>query len=85
MNYGYNSFCKGWQQSKQNILAHKLSLLLERLNLKPKKSYENYTPYLEVNGLYNGIRIRRITHLSRKDQDKLVKQADKVYDKVMNL
>ena len=33
--------------------------------------------------LYDGVRIRRITYLSEKEHIKLVREADKIYNRVM--
>ena len=83
MNYGYDKTIEGWKPEKEMLLGHKLSDMLDRENFKPKKGYENYTPYIEQSGFYDGIRIRRITHLTKEDQTKLVKEADKIYDEIM--
>lgn len=81
MNYGYNKNCKGWNESKKTHLAFELS---KALNIGiGDNSRDGVSPYIEVDGAYSGVRIRRITHLSDKAHKELVKKADKVYDEVM--
>ena len=82
MNYGYNSDTKGWDESKKYILA---SRLLTELNLANQWIPGGTKPYIEVDGLYEGVRIRKITHLSDEDRSSLVKKADKIYNEVMGI
>lgn len=81
MNYGYNKNCKGWKESQKMVLAFQLSSAL-KIGIG-NNSNDGVSPYIEVDGAYGGVRIRRITHLSEKEQEKLVKKADKIYDDVM--
>jgi len=51
-----------------------------------KKFYDDLgidKPYIEVDGLYTGVRIRKITNLSDQEQKKLVKRADKIFEEIM--
>ncbi len=41
------------------------------------------SPYLELDGAYGGVRIRKITHLAEEDRKQLVERADKIYWMVM--
>ena len=79
MNYGYNENSKGWKEDKKLVLANCLH------SIEPGLSYEDdgINPYIEVDGAYGGVRIRRITHLSDKHRKALVKELDRIYDKVM--
>lgn len=81
MNYGYDSETKYWDDSKVGKLVERLQKLI--VNYKPEEDYENYIPYVEVDGLYDGVRLRRITHLSEADRKDLVSKADKIYLEVM--
>ena len=86
MNYGYNSESKGWIESKKIHLAFELSKALKiGIGSNPQWENDGHSPYIETDGSYNGVRIRRITHLSEKEQKRLVKKADKIYNKVMEL
>ena len=78
MNYGYDCDTVGWRRDKVAELAKELSELCENYEDK-----NGMNPYIEVDGLYPGIRLRRLTHLSDEDQEDLVREADKLFDKIM--
>jgi len=79
MNYGFNKNCEDWQENKKGKLAYELMKLVNKLAGKRI----GMNPYVEVDNLYDGIRIRRMTYLSDKQQEKLIKDAEKIYEKVM--
>jgi len=86
MNYGYSSFCPGWDESKKFELAKKLRILLEEFGIRHASGYNpGRSPYIEVDGLYDGVRIRRITHMSYCKRKDLVEKADRLYVDVMHL
>ena len=72
MNYGYppTRFDKE--------LAKRLTKLCQTF---PKDSY-GMSPYVEINGLYSGVRIRRITHYSDFQIRRIVEEADKIYNEL---
>ena len=72
MNYGYNP------TDNDRELAEQVSNYLEKF---PPDKY-GMSPYVEMNGLCAGVRIRRITHYSKKQIDRLVKDCDKIYDEL---
>lgn len=78
MNYGYNNQTPGWKEGRSDKLARKLRVLC----LKFLDSHKMH-PYVEINGLYEGVRIRRITHLADDEMEKLIDQADAIYKEVM--
>jgi hypothetical protein len=80
MNYGYNSSCENYKPELECQLA---KALFQFIHKHWGDVQEIDRPYIEVNGLYDGIRIRKITHLNKKEQRKLVRGADKIYEKVM--
>ncbi len=80
MNYGYDENSKGWKDDKKLILAETLS---KELKLKTENNFGGEEPYIEVDGLYRGVRIRKITHLSDKERDDLVLKSDKIYNEIM--
>jgi hypothetical protein len=81
MNYGYNKETKNWKNERKNLLAKKLS---EQLKIPIGWSTENSgKPYIEIDGLYTGVRIRKITNLTEEEQIKLVTKADQIYEEVM--
>ena len=86
MNFGYNNKCKGWKEKYKWELAEELSKVLNVPIETGNRAYKNdgSSPYIEVDGVYNGVRIRRITHLSSKAHEELVMTAEKIYKKVMS-
>ena len=70
MNYGYapTKFDKE--------LAEKLAEMLK--TVPPDK--HGMKPYIEFDGLYDGVRIRRITHYPKNVIDYIVKAADEIYE-----
>ena len=84
MNYGYDSEREGWDPEKKQELAERLSDELG-LPVATAVSAPRGKPYIEIDGLYEGVRIRRITNLSEGDREGLVKIADAVYDEVMGI
>ena len=88
VNFGYNKYCEGWKGEKRHELVERLKELMRSKGYctdfsDPKR--EGFTPYLETNDPYDGVRIRAITHLSEEQQDKLVKVAEEIYAEVMGL
>ena len=81
MYYQYNSQSRGWKPEKKLELARKLQ---EALALKLSASHlTGGFPFIELDRYGNDVTISRITGLSEKEQIKLVRVADKIYDKVM--
>jgi len=84
MNYGYDSKCKNWKSEKKNVLAIRLAEMLTQEGLNDGTGNDNYkNPYIEVDGLYEGVRIRKISNLSNEQHRELVILADSIYDEVM--
>jgi hypothetical protein len=74
MNYGYE--CRGWNMSQKIELAGRLEGLLH----EKKYDLPDYRhPYIEIDQLYQGVRIRKITDLTERQHSELVKGADKIY------
>lgn len=82
MNYGYNEKTKYWKENRKMTLAFELSKAL-KIQIG-NNSNDGHSPYIEVDGAYGGVRIRRITHLSEKEHQKLVKKSDEIYETIMN-
>ena len=80
MNYGYDSETEYWKEERKQQLADTLS---EVLHYKIGRDLGGRTPFIEVDGLYLGVRIRRITNLNTSDIEELVARADKIYNEVM--
>ena len=60
MNYGYGVFCPDWDESKKNFLADRLCVLLREYGFRDVCEFHpGSEPYVEVDGPYAGIRIRR--------------------------
>lgn len=68
MNYGYGRGTRNWKRERQRKLASELGKIWGDV---------------EVDGLYEGVRLRRITHLSDEDRTKLIQKADEIYAEVM--
>lgn len=74
MNYGYA--CPGWSRQQKTALAAAIS---QELNEGDFKDARGQRPYLEVDGMYDGVRVRRITHLDESRIDALTKVCDALY------
>jgi hypothetical protein len=90
VNYGYDSNCISWNESKKHELAESLRRLLLELKLTRNTTidrkmvmHEYSEPYIEVDGLYQGVRIRKITALSEQQETELINLADKKYLEIM--
>jgi hypothetical protein len=75
MNYGYS--CSHWTEEEMQELAKELDVLCK----KNPDAYKMH-PYVEINGLYDGVRIRRITHLMDNEDCQFQKKADEIYLKL---
>ncbi len=80
MNYGYDPTCPGYRPSRKRQLAAALTALVARNEFLDAHGMR---PYVEVDGLYRGVRIRRITHLSADQERRLVAAADSAFLEVM--
>jgi hypothetical protein len=80
MNYGFDPTCAGYRPSRKRKLAARLEALVQRDEFLDAHGMR---PYVEVDGLYRGVRIRRITHLSEPARDRLVAEADAIFLEVM--
>lgn len=80
MNYGYDKHCKGWKPGRKAELARRLFV---ELNIGMGWTPGGTQPYIELDSLYPGVRIRKITHLTEQERVALVRKADKIYDEVM--
>ena len=79
MNYGYSKLSKGWKEEKKMKLARALAKEFGLyIGYKPDSK-----PYIEVDGLYNGVTIRRITNLSNEEQKVLVMRSDVIFNEIM--
>lgn len=85
VNYGYGPGTDEWDDSKKERLGHLLAHLLANMNRDRKFEridiYER--PYIEVDQLYYGVRIRKMTNLSAALQEELIVKADEIYVKLM--
>ena len=80
MNYGFDSDSKNWKPERKQQLADRLHSMVLPLQLADAST----APYIEVDELYDGVRIRHITHLSEPALKVLVETADAIYDAVMS-
>ncbi len=52
------------------------------LNTLPKDG-RGQKPYVEINGPYAGVRIRRLTHYNQIDLDNIVNTLDAIYETII--
>lgn len=90
VNYGYDPGIRAWDESKKGILANSLQELVDQIKKGSKTeladacmSSDGKAPYIEVNGMYPGVRIRKITHLNDEQQRELITKADLIYTEIM--
>lgn len=80
MNYGYDSTTKGWNPKLKRKLADELKAEVQTFN-----QATGLHAYVEVDQMYKGVRIRRITHASAELREELVKAADEIYNRIMGV
>ena len=85
VNFGYGPGMKGWDDKKAPLLAQRLQALLKTMESARKFDglHEGIRPYVEIDGMYEGVRIRKITHLEKRVCDELIQEAEKIYHDVM--
>jgi len=85
VNFGWNKDCKGWKEKNKWQFAEALETALNIPIETGNKRYKNdgKSPYIEVDGAYGGVRIRRITWLSEKEHEKLIVNSEKIYKEIM--
>lgn len=81
MNYGFDSNTEGWQEDKKIELAEKI----EEIVTSREYRVDEGSPYVEVDGLYGGVRVRKITNLTTENRENLVHKVEKVYKEVMDI
>jgi len=81
MNYGFD--CRNWSQEAKDYLAKKLS---EEFGYKIGFDFDRSAkkPYIEVDRLMEGVRIRRLTNLPEEEYDRVIKRADEIYLEIKN-
>ena len=85
VNFGYGPGMKGWNDSRAPLLAQRLQALLNTMEKQRKfdNIHNEMKPYIETDGLYAGVRIRKITHLTKEVEHELIQEAEKIYHDVM--
>jgi len=85
VNFGYGPGVKGWDDKKAPILAQRLKALL--VTMEKQRKFDNIRkemrPYVETDGMYAGVRVRKITHLHNEVEDELISEAEKIYHDLM--
>ena len=87
-NYGYGPDSKGWieDEEKKELLAKRLSEMITVMKSEYGTQWPSPSrrePYVEMDRLYSGVRIRKTTHLSKEQEEELEGRADKIYHDVM--
>jgi hypothetical protein len=73
MNYGYDNSIPLWKEERKHLLATRLQELAKQ-----------YNSSVEVDEMYAGVRLRRLTELSAEDLHKIVEIADRIFIEVMS-
>lgn len=73
--YGYD--CQGWAEAAKRELANELEKLVQGY-----VDANGRMPEVEVDGVYGGVRIRKLTWLTPEQIDKLTIEADAIVDKI---
>lgn len=85
VNFGYGPGTKDWDDEKAPLLTQRLQALLDTMERQRKfdNRHKEMRPYVETDGLYAGVRIRKITHLTTEVEHELIQEAEKIYHDVM--
>jgi hypothetical protein len=78
MNFGYDRSVDGWREDRKDQLATELAVIAYSYT-----DAHGMKPYVEIDGLYDGVRIRRMTHLTQEEYWELVRRAEEAYTKIM--
>ncbi len=100
VSYGYGPSVPKWNENKKDDLALSLQHLLIAMEKEGKfKGIQGEIspmqgevelreggkkPYIEVDGLYPGVEIRKLTHLKGEVLEELVNRANKIYKEIMS-
>jgi hypothetical protein len=86
-NYGFGENNESWNESRKNALAKSLTELIKDMEGEGKfiGLKEGQKPYVEVDVLYKGVTIRKMTYLEKKVQIELIERANKRYLGIMIL
>jgi hypothetical protein len=91
VNFGYGSGMKFYDPKRKSQLANALSGLLIDMRTEGKLQVDGeghqlhveLEPYIEVDGLYEGVRIRKITHLKHEEVVEMRDRSELIYRQVM--
>jgi len=84
MFYSYGKSTKGWKEEKKDELFQKLVDLIKKVNPE-NNCFWAKTPWIQKNGHYGSVTIRKITHLNSSSRKRLKSKADAIYREVMGL
>ncbi len=76
MNYGYE--CKGWTAEDKAELAERLAKILE----SAKYVDDRIKAEVEIDRMYSGVRMRKLTWLTDASLDDVITESDKVFDEI---
>jgi hypothetical protein len=89
MFYGYGPEIEGYDEEKAWMLADRLAAEFDIPTLdgnapRPTWLFDGERkPYIEVNGLVEGVAIRRITYVPEEERKAMIKRADEIFHEVM--
>lgn len=78
VNYGWK--CEGWSAEEKQTFAGALRVKFDFPFRHEAGWDDGKKPYLEIDGNYEGVRIRRLTFLSQEEQDRIIKEANLLYE-----
>jgi len=81
--YSYGESTKGWKEEKKDELFQKLLDLIKKVNPDNNRFWAK-TPWIEKNGHYGSVTIRKIP-LHSMARKRLKSKADAIYREVMGL
>ena len=85
MFYSYGNATPGWKPRRKQILATRLTALIEQFMTQEAGASGEEPPFVKVDLQEDAVSIRRLTNLSSNLIDKLTSQADAVYREVMGV
>ncbi len=90
MFYGYGPELDDYDETKAWELANKLSEEFDYPTMdgngpRPIWRFSHKGPYIEVDGAFGGVKIRKLTYLSDEEVNRIQKRADEIFLEVMSV
>jgi len=89
VSFGYGPSCRGWKEENKFKLHRAFWDLLDEMTQEGKfehVAHEGHRPYVDdVDAMYEGVEIRKLTHLGPEVERELVLRAETIYRKIMGM